>query len=169
MFPWFRLHWDTPISFFIFFKICNAANIQKIAGITSKKLPFIPYHPGGKQSAIPTIGHAGLYHTELRFQSCESGKHIGDLHPNLLFPWQQHGRAEHLKKLKEKFGDDCLTSHCTIYQIIKVAGCSPIREWVLLIKSDTTLDIPTHRRGALAEWQTWCRRQGEFLNRWQMV
>jgi len=49
-------------------------------------LPFIPYHPSGKQSATPAIGHTGLYHIELRFQSCKSGKHIGDLHPSRLFP-----------------------------------------------------------------------------------
>ena len=49
-------------------------------------LPFIPYHPSRKQSATPAIGHTGLYHIELRFQSCKSGKHIGDLHPSRLFP-----------------------------------------------------------------------------------
>lgn len=58
-------------------------------------------------------------------------------------------------------------------KIIKVAGCSPIREGVLLIKPNTTLEdvrriwrgvqralgyhttanIPTQRRGALARWR----------------
>ena len=49
-------------------------------------LPLIPYHPSKKQSATPAIGHTGLCHTELRFQSCKSGKHIRDLHPSRLFP-----------------------------------------------------------------------------------
>ena len=49
-------------------------------------LPLIPYHPSKKQSATPAIGHTGLCHTELRFQSCESGKLIGNLHQNRLFP-----------------------------------------------------------------------------------
>ena len=49
-------------------------------------LPFNPYHPSRKQSATPAIGHTGLYHIELSFQSCKSGKHIGDLHPSRLFP-----------------------------------------------------------------------------------
>lgn len=40
----------------------------------------------GSNPHPPTIGHAGLYHTEFRFQSCESRKHTGDLRPNRLFP-----------------------------------------------------------------------------------
>ena len=74
-------------------------------------------------------------------------------------------------------------------KIIKVAGCSPIREGVLLIKPDTTLEevrkfgemcrqrwghhtasnLSAQGRGALAERTTGCGRQGEFSSRRQMV
>lgn len=58
----------------------------RVGELSSPALIAYPYHPSRKQSATPAIGHTGLYHIELRFQSCKSGKHIGDLHPSRLFP-----------------------------------------------------------------------------------
>ena len=74
-------------------------------------------------------------------------------------------------------------------KITKVAGCSPIREGVLLIRPDTTLadvrkfgeecqrrwghhsspDLPAQGRGALAERSAGSGRQGEFQSRRKMV
>ena len=56
-------------------------------------------------------------------------------------------------------------------KITKVAGCSPIREGVLLIRPDTTLaDVhPAQGRGTLAGWATNPGGQGEFQGRRKMV
>ena len=74
-------------------------------------------------------------------------------------------------------------------KIIKVAGCSPIREGVLLVRSDTTLadvqkfgeecqrrwgnhtaaNLPSQRRGTLAERSAGSGRQGKFSGWEQMV
>ena len=60
-------------------------------------------------------------------------------------------------------------------KIIKVAGCSPIREGVLLIRPDTTLaDVhkfgeECQRRGALAGRTTHPRRQRKFQGGRKMV
>lgn len=49
-------------------------------------LSLVPDHPSKEQSATPTIECTGLRHSQLRFQPLESGKHIGNLYPNRLFP-----------------------------------------------------------------------------------
>ena len=57
-------------------------------------------------------------------------------------------------------------------KIIKVAGCSPIREGVLLIRPDTTLaDVQkfAQGRGTLAKRATRSRGQREFQGRRKMV
>ena len=43
-----------------------------------------------------------------RFQSCESGKLIGNLHPNRLFFDNDTAGREHLQEVKEKFGERML-------------------------------------------------------------
>ena len=53
----------------------------------------------------PPIGHAGLYHTELRFQSCESGKLVGNYPRIGCFLDNDTAGRNACKHLQAKFGE----------------------------------------------------------------